>query len=873
MEIDVLRAAANTIGAAIQRKRAEAEVRHWAEVISTLLDLTEIIGSTLDIPQVLTRLIMAADVLLPAERVVLFLWDEQQNVLAPYRPQTNHQAQQPLSFELYENFPRLYLSPAEIPLIQELQSKMEAIAVAEASKSPLLPQEVVNTYHVRSFLAVPIVFRDRFTGALYADYTTSSHTFSKVETDLAMALARQAALAIERARLFEASEQRFQEAETLRQAGAIVTSTIQEDEAIKLIMEQLAHVVPCDSASVQLIREGALEIVGGYGWLEPEQVIGIRFPVPGDNPNTIVVQEGKPYILENAPEQYPAFKEDPHNRILSWLGVPLVVHDQVIGILAMDSHQYSYFTPNHVRLVTAFAGQVAIVIENARLYAAEKIRVQQLDALRATAADILAELEPSRLIQTMLERAVSLLGATAGELGKYLEQTDELEIVASHQMGIDSTGMHMAMGEGVMGRSAELLQPLVVNNYKDWEGRSPQYAHTAWQTVMASPLLAHGKLVGVIAIMDTDANRKYGRSELQLLTLFAQQAAIAVENARLYQEARKAAERRAILHQVSQEVVTKGSDREKICQAVHHAASRLMQVEAFAITLLDKEHNEVEGIYLVDKDGRHDTMRIPADQGLSGKVISTGKSLSIGDFAKEMNANVVHFGSPEHTRSILAVPLRLGDRILGMVTAQTYQPYAYTNEDLNLLEMLAANAAFAIENARLFEEIQWLAITDPLTELYNRRGFFELGEREVERFRRFGRPLSAIMLDIDHFKAVNDTYGHSIGNQVLVGLAKSLKKNIREIDIIGRYGGEEIVIVLPETHLEGGILVAERLRRIVESTPFSTDRGMVGVTVSEGVAEFMENIPDLAILLDQADSAMYAAKQGGRNQVRAYPVK
>jgi diguanylate cyclase (GGDEF)-like protein len=205
-----------------------------------------------------------------------------------------------------------------------------------------------------------------------------------------------------------------------------------------------------------------------------------------------------------------------------------------------------------------------------------------------------------------------------------------------------------------------------------------------------------------------------------------------------------------------------------------------------------------------------------------------------------------------------------------MISTQSYQPNAYSSEDQYLLEMLAATAAIAIENSRLLKEIQWLAITDPLTGLYNRRGLFQLAEREVERYRRFGRPFCVYMIDIDRFKQINDTHGHAAGDQVLVGLANRLKQRIRDIDIIGRYGGEEILVVLPETQLAQGLLAAERARNHIQQVPIHTDRGEIPVTISVGVAEIDGKIADLAALVDRADSAMYAAKQAGRNRVTAY---
>jgi diguanylate cyclase (GGDEF)-like protein len=156
---------------------------------------------------------------------------------------------------------------------------------------------------------------------------------------------------------------------------------------------------------------------------------------------------------------------------------------------------------------------------------------------------------------------------------------------------------------------------------------------------------------------------------------------------------------------------------------------------------------------------------------------------------------------------------------------------------------------------------------DYLTGIYNRRGLFELGKREVERAVRFGHPLSLIIIDIDHFKDVNDTYGHAAGDQVLQLMAKLCLNNIREIDIIGRYGGEEFVILLPESSAPDACIVAERLCSLVAGEPFSTPGGDIPITISLGVSTVDENNESLEGLIKQADKSLYKAKLLGRNRV------
>jgi diguanylate cyclase (GGDEF)-like protein/PAS domain S-box-containing protein len=1199
VEIDALRVLSNTIGAAIQREHFEALLQKRALIINTLLKVSEIIGSTLDAGQIMDRIFSAVQQMIPVERVAIFLWDEEKEWLAPLMPSPGSAAPQVISAQQRTQFSSLRLKPADFPFLYELMERKAAIAIEDAVSNPLIPPEVVNYFSIRSLLAVPFLLQDKFIGVLYLDHTSQMHTFTIEELDIANALARQAALALERARLYSqsqedaeelaslyrastrlleagsdletlalqitqavtkefataycsvllvdedrqelvmiaqaglmqlqdiplpldgpgitvaavnhgeaiyipdvrqdsryvsaaeytlselvfplfsggkvmgvlnlespeldafnekdqrivaafaenaalalenvhlfnaaqiharhmmllneltrtaiegsdfqkvleamvnhlselidaddayitlydqeserlipgaasigvlenynsssfeledlsvpqlvlqemrtlviddvndskyvspriaahfpatsmialplvAGEQKFgalmitfsqlhrftekeielceqaarqvalaiskawsldiarrsaQEAETLRQAGAIVAATLNQDRAIQLILEQLERVVPYDSASVQLLRGSYLEIVGGRGWPQGRNVLGTRFPIPGDNPNTLVIEQRQPLIIRDVRNQYMQFRHGPHDHIRSWMGIPLIVRDSVIGMLAVDSEDLNYFTRDHARLATAFADQVAIAMENARLYAAEQQRVMQLDALRATGVDISAELELSRLLKTILERAVSLLDASGGELGLFEEDSQDLIIVVSHNLGQDYAGTRLAMGEGGMGTVAVNLEPLIINDYISWEGRLPLYAAENWHSVMASPLMVHGRLVGVISVVDEDPTRLFSPADLELLNMFATQSAIAVDNAHLYKEAIESTERRAVLHNVSQEIVSASLEPEQIYATIHKAAGQLMPAEAFVITLVDRAYGDIHAVYLVDRFVRTPSQRIPLTQGLSGQVLSTGKSVYIEDYEQLDEKFGIHFGTEEYIRSVLAVPLRLGEEIIGMISVQSYQSNAYTAEDMLLLEMLASHAAIALENARLFAEVQLLAITDPLTDLYNRRGLAELGRREIDRSRRFGRPLSAIMLDIDNFKSVNDTFGHSIGDQVLVGLADVCRSLLREVDLLVRYGGEEFLILLPEADLSSTIQVAERLRRRIGRTSFHTDPGEIHITISLGVVAFRNETDDLEILINRADEALYAAKQAGRDQV------
>ncbi len=228
-----------------------------------------------------------------------------------------------------------------------------------------------------------------------------------------------------------------------------------------------------------------------------------------------------------------------------------------------------------------------------------------------------------------------------------------------------------------------------------------------------------------------------------------------------------------------------------------------------------------------------------------------------------------HTGKTCLLKAVMLVPLLAGNECIGVIGIGSSHPgQRFKSTDEQLLCLFAQQATIVLQNARLFTEIQKLATIDPLTGLYNRRLFFDLAEKEIERTRRSGDAVSVIMLDIDNFKRINDTYGHLIGDEVLRGVTAQCRASMRMHDISGRYGGEEIVVLLPQTGAEDARQIAERLRLLIAQTYIPCERGNLSVTVSMGVAaSYVSNGLKLAHLIHQADQALYQAKLSGRNRV------
>jgi diguanylate cyclase (GGDEF)-like protein len=220
--------------------------------------------------------------------------------------------------------------------------------------------------------------------------------------------------------------------------------------------------------------------------------------------------------------------------------------------------------------------------------------------------------------------------------------------------------------------------------------------------------------------------------------------------------------------------------------------------------------------------------------------------------------------SPDH--SWLVVPLHTREEVVGAVVLTARRPAAYGPTEVQVAAALASGGMVAYDNAQLFARVQLLATTDGLTGVDNRRHFFALAEQDLARAPDHHEPMTAVMVDIDHFKQVNDRYGHQVGDQVIQAVAERVRRTLRSTDRFARYGGEEFVILLRD-QAPNPTEVGERLRRAVADTPIDSDAGALPVTVSVGVYVFDPSRSLLPEALDRADAALYRSKQSGRNRV------
>lgn len=719
-----------------------------------------------------------------------------------------------------------------------------------------------------SCLGAPLLVGPQLLGVITLTALGSERLFTLDDMGLLKLFAQQAALAVLNVQLFEAAQSRLFEAETLRQAGAIVAASLESDETIERILDQFNNVVAYDSATVQVRHNNALVLLGARHFAQAELLLNTQFAL-ADPHLRRVFERGLPLILDTPPDLYHVLTVPPQRPIRSWLSVPLMRRSNIIGLITLHSHEPNRFTSSQLTLTTALADQMAIALDNAALYRAAVSAAERRTTLYRATREINTSTETESICAAVHRAAMQVMPCDMVLISLVLADAnivDDVYVFESDQLW--SGGQHPA-DRGLVGHVLRQQQTLALDNVTLEDLRAlgaelvGSHEPASPRSILAVPLHVSDHPVGVLSVQSR-MPFAYSQDDRELLEMLGAHAAVAFENARLYQQALRAAERRAMLYRASHELST-STNSEQVCTAVHRAAAQVMPAEAVVMSVVSADKQSIQDLYLFDMGQRHHRPTYPIHKGLSGYIVRTRQPLKIDlvDEAFLRTIQTQHFGKQATAQSVLAVPMQIGDNVIGMLSVQSYRAHAYTDDDLELLELLGAHAAGALENARLFEVTQQLAHMDGLTNLLNRRRFMELACKEFERTRRYNHPLAVVMFDVDHFKQVNDTYGHGVGDDVLRAVAQACARLLRQTDLLARYGGEEFVALLPDTDMFSAREVARRLREHVQALVV---HDKVSVTISLGVAAYQSQA-SVEALLENADQALYHAKNGGRNRV------
>jgi diguanylate cyclase (GGDEF)-like protein len=443
------------------------------------------------------------------------------------------------------------------------------------------------------------------------------------------------------------------------------------------------------------------------------------------------------------------------------------------------------------------------------------------------------------------------------------KETDELctRSQIGGEQGFDK--VTVSIGTGLIGTAAQKKRPLYVpdftkeRRYKPWGKRT--------RSELAIPLMVRDEVVGVLDCQSENPDH-FDSETVDLLTLFSTQASMALQNARLYSLERRRASQLEAINTVARETTVVLDVKQllsKACEKIRPA------FDVSHVSMLVKEDEDlVLQAHYGDLTLRiPEGGKVPAGAGLWGRALRESKTVIENDVKTDPGCLGIYLESA----SRMCIPLVSFGQTLGVLVLDSVRSGCFNVSDVQSLESVADICATAIQNAHYVERVKRLAYLDGLTGIFNRR-YFELRiEEELERARRFNSGMAVIMVDIDQFKRLNDEFGHLLGDEVLRQVSSIFSQQLRKIDVVCRYGGEEFAVLLSQTSQQHAMGVAEKLRRMVDSWQFpGVPRS---VTISAGVATCPDHGSTREELVKAADAGLYAAKQAGRNCVREASVQ
>ncbi|MEN9800021.1 MAG: hypothetical protein RL653_3718 [Pseudomonadota bacterium] len=429
----------------------------------------------------------------------------------------------------------------------------------------------------------------------------------------------------------------------------------------------------------------------------------------------------------------------------------------------------------------------------------------------------------------------------------------------------------VAAGEGVLGGVLKSGAPLrmagrALRGITYYEEGGPEV-----KALLVVPIREPSGQVRGVLVADRREEKPFAKGDEQVLSAVAGEVWRAIEVERVMGFIRKGRDEKDRFYRAIEEMNRAGSPDE-VFLAVLESVRQLAPVDFVAVTIVSEEdgkrtHKVVRTSGVTTSGRALEGRSFPDNTGLVANVVRYGAPLP-GRDVRDMDRQVI-FDTESEIRGLAGLkifPLLAGDRILGTLVAGSRKRGVLDTDVLRMLEVMALQAGQAVLRAQLFDQMERMATTDGLTGLLNHRTFQQRADEILAHSRRYGRRASVILTDIDHFKSVNDTYGHPMGDQVLKGVARIVREQARDTDVVARYGGEEFAIVMPETDTRGALIIAERIREAVMAETFQTESGPLKVTLSLGIATTPDHAMDKQGLVDLSDQCLYFAKRHGRNQ-------
>jgi diguanylate cyclase (GGDEF)-like protein len=540
--------------------------------------------------------------------------------------------------------------------------------------------------------------------------------------------------------------------------------------------------------------------------------------------------------------------------------VSLQTREHNFGVVLFPHAERQLFGASNLRLLIGLSLQIGLTLENYVVMHDAQRRTKEYQLLTQIGQAI-----SSRLDQDEVLRAVQK------ELGQIFDTSDfyvafqendsiifQLEVEEGKILPQRERGADNGLTEYILRTGQSLLIRTDLDRARERLGVTYVPRRPA-KSFVGAPILVNGRATGVMAAMSTKREYAFEQRDLDVLRTAAGQVSVAIENARLFAEEQRRSRQFAFLNSVSKTAIS-SEDAEQMLAEIVRNIQQNFQFDHIGIGILDYATKEIEIKAEAGSTAHEKGKKIPLGSGVIGRVARTNETALIqaADTGQPLQ------GILPTSKTVLCIPITYGETLLGILNVESEKDYAVSQEDVLVMNTLADLLATALHNSFVFQKLQQQSITDGLTGIKTRRFFWEALSGEWKRASRSGRPFSVVLVDLDKFKEVNDTFGHLEGDLVLARVGRLLEQKCRQSNVVARYGGDEFIILMPETSVEQAQILAERLRLWLATDPMLNERHITG---SFGVASFPAHGFSAESIIRIADMGMYISKKAGGDRV------
>jgi diguanylate cyclase (GGDEF)-like protein len=545
--------------------------------------------------------------------------------------------------------------------------------------------------------------------------------------------------------------------------------------------------------------------------------------------------------------------------ITDLMAVSLQTREHNFGVLLFPHAERRMFGNSNLRLLIGLALQIALTLENYVVMHEAQRRTKEYELLTEIGQAISSHLNQDEVLRTVQVELGQIFDTSSFYIAFHEEDEIhfELELEGGAVLPKRSRKVNNGLTEYILRTGEPLLIESDLEQTRSKLGVDFVPLRPA-RSFCGVPIFLGGKPAGVMAALSTERESLFQARDLEVMQTAAGQLGVAIENARLFTEEQRRARHLAFLNNISKMAIS-SEDAEQMMANIVREIQKNFRYDHIGIGIMDYATKDIEIKAEAGTTSHTLGRRIAVGSGVLGKVARTGVSALVQNAGPGQLAGVL----PE-SRAVLCLPISYGETLLGVLNVESRDENAFAPQDVLILNTLADLLATALHNSFVFQKLQQQSITDGLTGIKTRRFFWEALSSEWKRASRSGRPFSVVLIDLDKFKEVNDSLGHLEGDLVLARVGRLLEQKCRQSNVVARYGGDEFIILMPETGIEQAQVLAERLRLWLATDPMLEEHHITG---SFGVASFPVHGFSMEDLIRVADEGMYVSKHAGGNQV------